>query len=76
MDYHLTEAEIARTVLGCGQNRLVITDHTKFNRTALVRVAGFSDFDLLVTDRPPPPDIANGLATGGARVEVAAGGPG
>jgi DeoR family glycerol-3-phosphate regulon repressor len=76
MDYHLTEAEIARTVLGCGQNRLVITDHTKFNRTALVRVAGFSDFDLLVTDRPPPPDIANGLAMGGARVEVAAGGPG
>lgn len=72
MDYHLAEAEIARTVLGSGAHRLVITDHTKFNRTALVRVAGFSDFDLLVTDRPPPPDIASSLAGGGARVEVAA----
>lgn len=71
MDYRLAEAEIARTVLGCGENRLVITDHTKFNRSAFARVAGFSDFDLLVTDRQPPPDIAAALAKGGARVEVA-----
>jgi DeoR family glycerol-3-phosphate regulon repressor len=73
MDYRLAEAEVARTVLGCGENRLVITDHTKFNRSALVRVAGYSEFDLLVTDRPPPPDIAAALAKGGARVEIAGG---
>lgn len=50
MDYHLAEAEFARRVLESGQERLVITDHSKFNRAALVRVAGFGDFDLLVTD--------------------------
>ena len=73
MDHHLAEAEFARTVLGCGQDRLVITDHTKFNRTALVRVAGFADIDLLVTDRMPPPGIADSVATGGARIEIALG---
>ena len=51
----------------------MITDHTKFNRTALVRVAGFADFDLLVTDRTPPPGIAESVAAGGARIEIAQG---
>ncbi|MCC2113622.1 MAG: DeoR/GlpR transcriptional regulator [Hyphomicrobiales bacterium] len=71
MDYHLAEAEFARTVLGCGERRLVITDHTKFNRTALVRVAGFEDIDRLVTDRPPPPEIAERLESAGTVVDVA-----
>lgn len=71
MDYHLAEAEFARTVLGCGQQRLVITDHTKFNRTALVRVAGFADFDCLVTDHPPPPEIAQRLDEAGTAVQIA-----
>ena len=73
MDYHLAEAEFARRVLESGQQRLVITDHTKFNRTALVRVAGFSDIDLLVTDQPPPADVAERMATGGAQWAVAEG---
>lgn len=71
MDYHLAEAEFARRVLESGQRRLVITDHSKFNRAALVRVAGFGDFDLLVTDQPPPADLAERLAAGGAAWEVA-----
>ncbi len=73
MDYLLEEAEFARTVLSCGASRIVATDHSKFERTALVRVCGFSDFDLLVTDRPPPADIAEAIAAAGARWEVAAG---
>ncbi|PLX36472.1 MAG: DeoR/GlpR transcriptional regulator [Hyphomicrobiales bacterium] len=71
MDYHLAEAEFARTVLSCGQERIVITDHTKFNRAALVRVAGFDEFDRLVTDRAPPDDIAEKLRHAGTRVEIA-----
>lgn len=71
MDYQLAEAEFARRVLESGKRRLVLTDHTKFNRTALVRVAGFGDFDLLVTDRTPPPDVAQCLAEAGTSCEVA-----
>lgn len=72
MDYHLAEAEFARTVLSCGQQRFVITDHTKFNRTALVRVAGFADFDFLVTNRTPPADIMQRLDEAGTTVKIAA----
>ena len=62
MDHQLTEAEFARTVLQCGQKRIVITDHTKFSRTALVKACDFGEFDLLVTDREPPPAILSALS--------------
>ena len=71
MDFHFAEAELARTVLGCGERRLIITDHTKFNRSALVRVCGYKDFDVLISDRLPPPDIVARLAAEGTRYEVA-----
>ena len=70
MDYRLAEAEFARQVLACGDRRLIITDHSKFNRTALVRVCGFNDFDLLVTDRTPPGDIAERLRQAGTSVAI------
>lgn len=72
MDFHLAEAEFARTVLHCGERRLIITDHTKFQRSALVKVCDWKDFDVLVADRPPPEDIADRLKSAGAAIEVAA----
>ena len=72
MDYHLAEADFARTVLGCGETRTVITDHSKFNRRALVRVAGFPDVDRIVTDTAPPPEIAERLLAAGTALEIAA----
>jgi DeoR family glycerol-3-phosphate regulon repressor len=70
MDYDLDEAEFARTVLGCGKRRLVVTDHSKFGRQGLVRVCGFDGFDELVTDEPPPDDVAAALAAAGGRLVV------
>lgn len=73
MDYRLAEAEFARTVLSCGERRMIITDATKFGRSALVRVCGFEDFDLLVTDRAPPPELAERLEAARTAVEIAYG---
>jgi DeoR family glycerol-3-phosphate regulon repressor len=67
-DYHWEEAEFARTILTRGEERMVVTDSSKFNRAALVNVCGFSGFDLLVTDRPPDGMLADALAA--AEVEV------
>ncbi|MEO1192122.1 MAG: DeoR/GlpR family DNA-binding transcription regulator [Pseudomonadota bacterium] len=71
MDQQLAEAEFARKVLHCGQRRLVITDHHKFDRSALVRVAAFEEIDLLVTDQAPPAALLRALETAGTAVEVA-----
>lgn len=70
MDFYLEEAEFARMALQCGERRVILTDHSKFSRTALIKVCDFSDFDLLVTDAPPPADLAAALAKAGARWEV------
>lgn len=71
MDYLLEEAEFARTVLACGERRIVATDHSKFDRTALVKVCAFSDVDVFVTDRHPPDEIAAAITAAGAHWEVA-----
>jgi DeoR family glycerol-3-phosphate regulon repressor len=71
MDYQLAEADFARTALRCGETSSVITDHTKFDRRALVRVAGFSEIDRIVTNAPPPAAIAERLQAAGTRLEIA-----
>jgi DeoR family glycerol-3-phosphate regulon repressor len=48
-----------------------VTDHTKFARTALVKVCDFEDFDLLITDRCPQEEIAERLRAAETRCEVA-----
>jgi DeoR family transcriptional regulator, glycerol-3-phosphate regulon repressor len=65
MDYDLQEAEFARAVLACGGQRIVATDASKFGRRGFIRVTDFAQIDLLVTDRPPPPDLAATLAQAG-----------
>ncbi len=71
MDFHLDEAEFARIVLARGERRVVLTDASKFERTALVRVAGFGDIDLVITERAPPPRLQRAITEAGAGIEVA-----
>lgn len=69
-DSSLDEAEFARMLLARGEKRHILTDSSKFGRKALVKVCEFGDLDTLVTDRPPPPDLAAALAAAGVVVDV------
>lgn len=71
-DYNLAEAEFAATVLSRGERAVVITDHSKFGKSALVNVCSFDALDCLVTDARPPDDLARALATADVTVEIAA----
>jgi DeoR family glycerol-3-phosphate regulon repressor len=71
MDSHLAEAEFARMVLSRGENRTILTDCSKFDRIALIKVCEFEDFDRLVTDAAPPSALASRLAAAGIAVDVA-----
>lgn len=61
MDFDLEESQFARTVLSCGERKVVVTDHTKFGRRGLVQVCGLDGIDELITDNRPPDDIAEAL---------------
>lgn len=71
MDYELAEAELARAILAQGELATIITDHTKFGRTGLVKVCEFEQFDRLITDREPPLDILEKLNQAGVDWEAA-----
>lgn len=71
MDYVLEEAEFARVVLTRGTRKVVATDHTKFGRQGLMQVCGFDAFGELVTDLPPPRDIATAVEQAGVALLVA-----
>lgn len=60
-DFHMQEAEIARAIVGTATKIIVIADATKFERRALVHVCSLARIDILITDRAPPPALANAL---------------
>ncbi|MEP3329855.1 DeoR/GlpR family DNA-binding transcription regulator [Sedimentitalea sp.] len=62
MDFEPDEAVFAREVLSRGQRRVVISDLTKFTRSALVQVCDLSEVHQLFTEATPETSIAAYLA--------------
>ncbi len=58
MDMAFEEAELARMAMSRADNRVILTDSTKFGKTALVKVCDFSDVNRLYTDDRPGDDLA------------------
>jgi len=58
MDNELWEAEFSRMVIRQAKNVIIVADHSKFERRALVKVCDFDTVDTLITTRTPPPPIA------------------
>lgn len=71
MDYRLEEAEFARMVLSRGDRAMIISDHSKFGRSGLVKVCEYSDVDILITDKQPEPEFAEVFREHDVDVEVA-----
>ena len=67
-DYSIEDTDLKRVYLGRSSRKVVLCDASKFQRMSLVRVSGFEAVDTLVTDAPPPADIAAALEA--AKVEI------
>ena len=68
MLFDLDEAAFSREILTRAERSIVAADSTKFGLHAPIRIAEPDAFDCLVTDAPPPPQLAAYFA--GASVEV------
>ncbi len=73
MDHRLEEAEFARAVLRHAARRTVVCDASKFDRTGLVQVAGWSELTALVTDKPPSEHFRAALNRAGVELVLATG---
>jgi DeoR family transcriptional regulator, glycerol-3-phosphate regulon repressor len=67
-DAQLAEAEFARMVLSRGQNRIILSDRSKFGRRMLIKICDFTGINRLICDGPPDPALAQALQ--GAKVAV------
>jgi DeoR family transcriptional regulator, glycerol-3-phosphate regulon repressor len=71
LEYRDEEVIVGRAMLKNARRKILLADHTKFSRVATSRLAHLSDFDTLVTDRPPSPAAVRLIAQAGCQLVVA-----
>jgi DeoR family glycerol-3-phosphate regulon repressor len=71
MDFHLEEAEFSRVAMRRAERTIVVVDHTKFGRRALVSVCPLSAVQTLITDKPLRAPFQDRLRRAEATVLVA-----
>lgn len=69
--HDLREAEFCRALIAQADEAIIAADASKFGGTAPIRIAAPSAIRRLVTDAPPPPEIAAFLAAAGVQITLA-----
>ena len=57
LDFDSREVQVSRAIIESARRVVLVTDGSKFNRAAPVRIAHLSDVDVLVTDRLPTQEV-------------------
>ena len=70
MDAELAEAKLASMVLSRADSRVILSDSSKFGKTALVKVCEFSEINRLITEAAPNADLAAALAQANVEVDI------
>jgi DeoR family transcriptional regulator, glycerol-3-phosphate regulon repressor len=71
MDFHLEEAEFSRVAIRRAERTIIVADHTKFGRRALVSVCPLSAVQTLITDEPLRASFQDRLRRAEATVLIA-----
>ena len=62
------EAYFKNTMVEHSRRVIIVADHTKFNKTSLIRTLPYEKVDVLVTDRKPSDEWINRLEAQNVRV--------
>ena len=73
LDFDEREAEVARAMIARGQKLTVLADHSKMGRAGVFPVAALDEIATLVTDAPPPAEIARALIAANVRLIITQG---
>jgi DeoR family glycerol-3-phosphate regulon repressor len=71
LDFDYREVRVARAIIEHSRQVLLAADHSKFGRSAMVRLGSIDQVDAIFTDRPPPAALRKMLAAAGVSVEIA-----
>jgi DeoR family glycerol-3-phosphate regulon repressor len=71
LDFDYREVRVAQAIIANARTVLLVADHTKFGRGAMVRLGPISQVHVLITDREPPAAMADVLGAAGIEVVIA-----
>ena len=71
MDTDLSEAAIAAMALSRAEHRAVLTDSSKFGKSALVNVCKLDGVDRLITERLPDEELSKALSAANVQLDQA-----
>lgn len=69
MDVDLAEAKLAYMAISRADHRVILSDSSKFGKTALVKVCEFSEINRLVTEIAPDAALSAALADAGVAID-------
>jgi len=68
LDFDCREVAVSRAILRNARTRILVADHTKFERSAPVRICDVSELDYVVFDSPPPDAFLERANSGGTQI--------
>ncbi|MDD9267394.1 DeoR/GlpR family DNA-binding transcription regulator [Paenibacillus sp. GCM10023248] len=69
--FHRDEAELKKRMIRASKKTILLTDHTKFDQTALVSFASLKEIDLLITDAQTDDEVVARYTERGLEVQRA-----
>jgi DeoR family transcriptional regulator, glycerol-3-phosphate regulon repressor len=70
MDADLSESELAHMAISRADHSVILSDSSKFGKTALVKMCEFSEIDRLITDATPDATLIGVLETAGVTINI------
>jgi DeoR family glycerol-3-phosphate regulon repressor len=70
LDYDLAEVRVSRTIIHQARKSFLVTDCSKLERAAPVRLCSLADIDTVFIDSPLPPALQTRCAEWGTQVKV------
>ena len=71
LDYDYREVSVAKAIMDCARQVILVADSMKYERSAPVRIGYIAELDGFVTDKPLPPRLAEICRENNVRVEIA-----
>ena len=59
LDFDVQEVGVSQAILNRSHRKMLVADHSKFQRTAPARIASLGDIDVFFTDHPVSRDLAD-----------------
>jgi DeoR family transcriptional regulator, glycerol-3-phosphate regulon repressor len=70
MDADLAESELAYMAICRADHRVILSDSSKFGKTALIKMCEFSEINRLITDAQPNPELSAVLDEAGVTINI------